>query len=160
MQSSCGKMVPMNPSDAHLTLDTQLCHRVYTATNAFTRAYRPLLQRLDLTYPQYLVMLALWEQDRIAVHQLMAKTHMDGGSLTQILHKLQHKGLLTLAIDAADRRQRILHLTPQGQALKQQAWEIPQQMSCRLTGLSPTELWTLATLLDRLNADLLAEDSL
>lgn len=147
----------MSHDDFHLTLDAQLCHRLYTASNAFTRAYRPLLKALDLTYPQYLVMLALWEGDNIPVHHLMEKTHMDGGSLTQILNKLQHKELLTLVTDPADRRQRILHLTPQGKALKQQAWEVPYHISCRLTGLNPTELWTLAALLDRLNADLAAE---
>jgi DNA-binding MarR family transcriptional regulator len=147
----------MSHDDFHLTLDAQLCHRLYTASNAFTRAYRPLLNALDLTYPQYLVMLALWEGDQIPVSQLMAKTHMDGGSLTQILNKLQHKALLALDIDPQDRRQRILTLTPQGQALKQQAREVPAQIACRLKGLSTAELWSLAGLLDRLNADLLAE---
>lgn len=135
-----------------LKLKNQLCHRLYRASNAFTRAYRPLLQALDLTYPQYLVLLGLWEQDPLPVQTLIEMTQIDAGSLTQILYKLQAKGLIQTASDSADRRRRTVALTAQGQALKTRAQQVPLKMACQLADLPLSELQTLARLLDQLHA--------
>ncbi|PIQ29160.1 MarR family transcriptional regulator [bacterium (Candidatus Blackallbacteria) CG17_big_fil_post_rev_8_21_14_2_50_48_46] len=137
-----------------LKLENQLCHRLYTASNAMTRAYRPLLSELDLTYPQYLVMLALWQKDQIQVNRLIELTLIDGGSLTQILAKLQEKELLKSRTASDDRRKRLLCLTPKGQALKQAALKIPGLMLCKLKSLSLKEFQTLIELIDKLNQDL------
>ena len=72
-----------------LKLKNQLCHRLYMASNSIVRAYRELLSVLNITYPQYVVMMALWEQDKITIAQLVEKTAIDGGAMTQILKKIQ-----------------------------------------------------------------------
>ena len=72
-----------------LKLESQLCHRFYTLSNAFTRAYRPMLKSLDITYPQYVVMMALWEQSNVTIAELLDKTVIDGGAMTLILKKLE-----------------------------------------------------------------------
>lgn len=137
-----------------LKLKNQLCHRLYKASNAITRAYRPLLSPLGLTYPQYVVMMSLWEQDDVAVQDLIAHTQIDGGSLTQILTKLQHKAWLSLARDPEDGRKRRVKLTAAGQALQLEARQVPERMVCQLQNLSVEESYQLASLLDRLTAGL------
>lgn len=131
-----------------LQLKNQLCHRLYKASNAIIRAYRPLLQPLGLTYPQYVVLMSLWEQDDVAIQELIAHTQIDGGSLTQILTKLQQKEWLILERDANDGRKRRVKLTAAGQALQLKAQQVPEQMVCKLQGLSGEESHQLAYLLD------------
>lgn len=75
-----------------LKLENQLCHRFYTLSNAFTRAYRPLLKTLDITYPQYVTLMALWENDDITIANLLEVTDIDGGAMSLILKKLEAKG--------------------------------------------------------------------
>ncbi|MGO3820149.1 MAG: MarR family winged helix-turn-helix transcriptional regulator, partial [Vibrio casei] len=82
-----------------LKLDNQICHRLYMASNALTRTYREMLSELDLTYPQYVVMMALWEQDNISITKLLEKTAIDGSAMTQILKKMSDKGLLNIIKD-------------------------------------------------------------
>ena len=72
-----------------LKLENQICHSLYSATNALVRAYRPLLEKIELTYPQYLVMLALWQEDRVMIKNLVERTRFDAGTLTPILKRLQ-----------------------------------------------------------------------
>lgn len=139
-----------------LKLENQLCHRLYATANAFTRAYRPLLEPLGLTYPQYIVLMSLWERDHISIQDLIAHTHVDGGSLTQILNKLQHKGLLSLQVDSEDARKRRVVLTEQGQQLKNKAVQVPQHLACQLQELSPESALQLIQLLDQLHAELTA----
>ncbi|KKM18622.1 hypothetical protein LCGC14_1663810, partial [marine sediment metagenome] len=79
-----------------LKLDNQLCHRLYMASNSVVRAYRDALNALELTYPQYVVMMALWEEDKITIAQLLKKTAIDGGAMTQILKKMTDKQLLVV----------------------------------------------------------------
>ncbi len=74
-----------------LKLENQLCHRFYTLSNAFTRAYRPLLKALDITYPQYVTLMALWETDDITIAELLEKTVIDGGAMSLILKKLKKR---------------------------------------------------------------------
>lgn len=157
MQSIPFKSIPRYTpymSTEALRLKNQLCHRLYKATHAITRAYRPLLTPLGLTYPQYVVLMSLWEQDDVAIQDLIDHTQIDGGSLTQILTKLQQKEWLILERDPDDGRKRRVKLTGAGQALQLEAQEVPQRMVCKLQGLSTEESYQLAHLLDRLTEDL------
>lgn len=133
-----------------LKLENQLCHRLYTLSNALSRAYRPLLQHLDITYPQYVVMMALWEQDDVFISTLLARTRIDGGAMTQILKKLQQKDLLNVSADERDKRSRRVRLSPAGHAARAHAEAVPEQMLCHLSGLSETEVAQLRHLLDKL----------
>lgn len=131
------------PADL-LLLDNQLCFALYSASNAIVRAYRPLLDQLDLTYPQYLVMLVLWQQDGVSVKQLGEQLFLDSGTLTPLLKRLEAKGLLRRERSEQDERLRVLTLTEQGKALKKQAADIPLQMRDQLQ-LSDTQLQLLKT---------------
>ena len=113
-----------------LLLQNQLCHSLYSASNALVRAYRPLLEPLGLTYPQYLVMLALWEADQVAIKQLVSQTRLDSGTLTPILKRLEQKGLVVRRRSASDERQWLIELTAEGRALRQQAEGIPRRLWC------------------------------
>ncbi len=144
----------------HLKLENQLCHRLYLLSNAFTRAYRPLLDQLNITYPQYVVMMALWEQDQINIAQLLSKTGIDGGAMSLILKKLAQKDYLELKSDKVDKRVKKIHLTTAGLALKHEASQIPQAMLCKLQGVSEVEALELITLLDKLKGCFESESDL
>ncbi|MCG9697640.1 MarR family transcriptional regulator [Shewanella sp. Isolate11] len=117
-----------------LALENQVCFSLYSAANAMMRAYRPLLERLDLTYSQYLAMLVLWQHQGISVKTLGDKLHLDSGTLTPLLKRLELKGLVSRGRSESDERVRVLHLTEKGAALHQQALAIPEQMRCKLGG--------------------------
>ena len=120
-----------------LDLEKQVCHSLYTTANALVRTYRPLLEPLDLTYPQYLVLLSLWQQDHVSIKQLVDHTRLDAGTLSPVLKRLEAKQLLQRQPDADDERQKRIVLTRQGQQLKQQAESIPAQLLCRFqSGMS------------------------
>ena len=123
----------MSNSPQQLRLENQLCFALYTATNAMIRAYRPWLEQLDLTYPQYLALLVLWQEDGVSVKQLGEQLHLDSGTLTPLLKRLEAKGLVTRGRRENDERVRVLALTAAGQALRQQAAEIPEAMRCQLS---------------------------
>ncbi|MDZ7939353.1 MAG: MarR family transcriptional regulator [Rhodoferax sp.] len=112
-------------NDAALRLDNQLCFALYSASLAMTKLYKPLLGALDLTYPQYLAMLVLWEQDGASVSKLGERLFLDSGTLTPLLKRLEDKGLLRRERSAQDERRVEVFLTPQGQNLKTQAARIP-----------------------------------
>ena len=133
-----------------LKLENQLCHRFYTLSNAFTRAYRPLLAALDITYPQYVVMMALWEQDDVTIAGLLNKTLIDGGAMSLILKKLEQKGLLTVKHDEKDKRVKKVLLTEAGRAAKTTAEAVPAQMLCKFQGMTADEARQLVTLIDKL----------
>lgn len=120
-----------------LDLDRQVCHSLYSATNALVRAYRPLLAELDLTYPQYLVMMSLWQRDGISISQLSKHTRLDAGTLTPLLRRLQDKGLVDIHVARDDERRRVVNVTRQGQSVKKSAQKIPGQIAC--TADMPTE---------------------
>ena len=123
----------MSNSPQQLRLENQLCFALYSATNAMIRAYRPWLEQLDLTYPQYLALLVLWQEDGVSVKQLGEQLHLDSGTLTPLLKRLEAKGLVTRGRRENDERVRVLALTAAGQALRQQAAEIPEAMRCQLS---------------------------
>jgi DNA-binding MarR family transcriptional regulator len=111
-----------------LLLDNQLCFAVYSASLAMTKAYKPLLGALGLTYPQYLVLLVLWEQDDRPVTELGERLFLDTGTLTPLLKRMEAAGWLQRQRSAVDERKVHIRLTEKGQALKSQATCIPRQM--------------------------------
>ena len=101
-----------------LALDAQLCFALYSASLAMTKLYKPLLDRLGLTYPQYLVMLVLWEEDAMSVKEIGERLFLDSGTLTPLLKRLEAAGLVKRTRSTEDERQVIVALTPQGEGLK------------------------------------------
>ena len=108
-----------------LLLGNQLCFAVYSTAHAFNRLYKPLLDAVGLTYPQYLAMVVLWEQDDLAVKEIGALLHLDSGTLTPLLKRLEAAGLITRRRSAIDERQVRIGLTDQGRALRDKAKAIP-----------------------------------
>lgn len=108
-----------------LALDHQLCFALYSASLAMTKLYKPLLSELGLTYPQYLVMLALWGDDGLSVSALGECLYLDSGTLTPLLKRLEANGLLSRVRDSTDERRVHIVLTAQGRALKTRAQGIP-----------------------------------
>lgn len=128
--------------DSALRLDNQLCFALYSASLAMTKLYKPLLEPLGITYPQYLVMLVLWESDGVMVSEIGERLFLDSGTLTPLLKRLETAGLLTRLRDADDERRVRIKLTAAGRALKRQAAEIP---ACILetTQCTPSTLLSL-----------------
>ncbi|MCL6688166.1 MarR family transcriptional regulator [Pseudomonas sp. R3.Fl] len=147
------------PKDAceSLKLDNQLCFALYSTSLQMTKVYKPLLQQLGLTYPQYIAMLVLWEQDGITVGEISARMLTDPGSLTPLLKRLEGEGLITRKRSASDERVVELRLTDKGRELRQQAESIP---ACILTasGLSLEELGRLKNELVDLRGSLQVSD--
>ncbi|MCA1376714.1 MULTISPECIES: MarR family transcriptional regulator [unclassified Bradyrhizobium] len=138
-----------------LRLDNQICFAVYSATHAFNRVYKPLLDRLGLTYPQYLVMLVLWERDDVPVKEIGEKLFLDSGTLTPLLKRLEAAHLVRRTRSREDERQVLIGLTPQGHALKEKARSVPQSILAA-SDCSVSELVAMkdeiVALRDRLNA--------
>ncbi len=121
--------VPRLSADA-LALENQFCFALYSASHAMTKTYKPLLDKLGLTYPQYLVMLVLWQQDGVLVKDIGAQLFLDSGTLTPLLKRLEANGLLVRSRDPVDERQVRITLTDSGRGLKNQARAIPPQVLC------------------------------
>ncbi len=107
------------------TIDQMLCFAVYSAGHAFTRFYKPRLDALELTYPQYLVFLVLWEKDDLTVKALGDKLFLDSGTITPLIKRLEARGLVERRRDEDDERQVRIRLTGEGRALKARAAAIP-----------------------------------
>lgn len=112
-------------SDALLQLDNQLCFALYSTSLAMTKLYKPLLDGLGLTYPQYLAMLALWEQDGLMVSELGERLFLDSGTLTPLLKRLESSGLISRLRAVEDERRVHITLTAAGRKLKARAAKIP-----------------------------------
>lgn len=123
-------MSESSDANSRLLLRNQLCHSLYSASNAMVRAYRPLLEPLGLTYPQYLVMLALWEHDAVPIKQLVEDTRLDAGTLTPILKRLEQKELILRRKGVEDERQWLIALTAAGNDMRAQASDIPMKLFC------------------------------
>jgi len=149
--------MPRKPSaaDAPLRLDNQICFAVYSAAHAFNRVYKPLLDRLGLTYPQYLVMLVLWERDDVPVKDIGERLFLDSGTLTPLLKRLEAAHLVRRTRSSEDERQVLIALTAQGHALKEKARAVPQSILAA-SDCSVSELVAMkdeiVALRDRLNA--------
>lgn len=114
------------------TLDEQLCFALYSTSLAMTKAYKPLLERLSLTYPQYLTMLVLWETDGIAVKDIAARLHLDSATVTPLLKRLETLGYLERVRSTADERVVHIRLTDAGRALREQARSVPADLFCAM----------------------------
>ena len=136
-----------------LALDMQFCFALYSASHAMTKTYKPLLDRLGLTYPQYLVMLVLWEQDEILVKDIGARLFLDSGTLTPLLKRLEANGLVERNRDPQDERQVRISLSAEGRALRAKAQQIPEQVLCA-SGQEPGALGQLRGQLTRVRDDL------
>ena len=116
---------PRLTSDQALQLDHQLCFALYSASLAMTKLYKPLLDEIGLTYPQYLAMLVLWEHDGVTVSELGERLHLDSGTLTPLLKRLEAAELVTRLRDVQDERRVLIRLTAAGRKLKTRAARIP-----------------------------------
>ena len=130
-----------------IKLDSMLCFAIYATGHAFTRFYKPRLEALDLTYPQYLVLIVLWERDDITVNALGNRLFLDSGTITPLIKRLEARGLVSRKRDEDDERQVRIRLTPEGRALQDKALAVPLTIA-RGTGLTREDV-------DRLRAELL-----
>ncbi|TMH29511.1 MAG: MarR family transcriptional regulator, partial [Betaproteobacteria bacterium] len=123
--------MPSTPrrSDAWLQLDNQLCFALYSSSLAMTKLYKPLLDPLGLTYPQYLALLVLWERDALTVSELGERLFLDSGTLTPLLKRMEAAGWLQRERAADDERRVIVSLTAQGRALRDSARAVPKQLA-------------------------------
>lgn len=135
----------------HLLLHEQVSFALYAATRAVTDTYRPLLADLGLTYPQYLVLLVLWERDSRPVKEIGAALQLDYGTVSPLLKRLEANGLVARHRLASDERTVVVSLTEQGAALKERAVGIPEKIGCAL-GLDDGQRRELITILRQLTA--------
>lgn len=140
-----------------LKLDDQLCFSLYATGLAMNKIYRKLLGKLGLTYPQYLVMMVLWERDDVTVSDIGERLFLDSATLTPLLKRMEALGLLSRARDPRDERQVIIRLTDAGRALRQAAAPLPGSVFCA-AACSADELVQLKGQLDRLRERLAAVD--
>lgn len=145
---------PSIPEDEK-RLERQLCFAVYATAHAFTRAYKPFLERLGLTYPQYLVMLVLWEKGQAPVKAIGEQLDLDSGTLSPLLKRLEQGGLVMRARDPADERQVNVSLTDKGNALRGEVDGIMGAIGAAI-GCSIEEMGGLRDELQRVRANLSA----
>ncbi len=148
--------------DEYLKLDNQLCFVLYAASRVLTKLYGPFLSKLNLTYPQYLVMLVLWEHQTLSVGDIGKLLYLDSGTLTPLLKRLEAQGLIARNRLVTDERKVMVTLTGQGGAMKHQALSVPMELFCR-SGLTVEEFQDIkqnvTKLLDRMNADVSKENA-
>jgi DNA-binding MarR family transcriptional regulator len=149
--------MPRNSAaDAPLLLSNQICFAVYSTAHAFNRVYKPLLDRLGLTYPQYLVMLVLWERDGLSVKEIGERLFLDSGTLTPLLKRLEAVHLVKRTRSKADERQVLVALTARGAGLREKAKTVIPPAILAASGCSVGELSelqkSLVTLREQLDA--------
>ena len=132
-----------------LRLENQLCFPLYACARETIKLYKPYLDELDLTYTQYIAMMVLWEKKSVTVKELGAVLHLDSGTLTPLLKKMEAKGLLPRRRSTEDERSQIVSLTEEGEALRERAVDIPAKMS-QCVNLEPEEARELYRLLYKL----------
>jgi DNA-binding MarR family transcriptional regulator len=142
----------MKPDPTPL-LDNQLCFALYSTGLAMNKVYRKLLRKLDLTYPQYLVMLVLWERDGVSVSDIGARLFLDSATLTPLLKRLEAAGLVTRRRSAQDERQVVVGLTDAGNAMRKDAAAVQDAVLCA-SGCAPAELLAVKRQLELLRAKL------
>ena len=122
----------MNEKYENLKLDNQLCFPLYTASRLVIQRYQPMLKDLDLTYPQYLVLMVLWEKDEVNLSAIAEKLQLQSNTLTPLLKRLQQRGFLDRKRSESDERNIVITLTDQGKKLKDQACNVPELLSEQL----------------------------
>lgn len=115
-----------------LKLDNQLCFRLYATSREVIKLYKPLLDKYNLTYTQYVTMLVLWEEEKSTVKDIGIRLHLDSGTLTPLLKKLENMGLIIRYRDKNDDRVVIAELTQKGVELKEELIEVPNKMMCKI----------------------------
>lgn len=121
------KWEDLNP-DELLRLDTQLCFPLYAAARKVVSAYTPYLKPLDLTYTQYITFMVLWEKDGLTIGEIGERLHLDNGTLTPLLKKMEKQGYITRKRDQEDERKVTVHLTKEGRDMKQKLVHVPLQV--------------------------------
>ncbi|MES2101826.1 MAG: MarR family transcriptional regulator [Pseudomonadota bacterium] len=137
-------------------LDHQLCFALYSSSLVMTKLYKPVLGALGLTYPQYLVLLVLWETDAIGVGELGERLYLDSGTLTPLLKRMEAAGLLARERAASDERRVIVTLTTAGRALRRKAESVPMQVACA-TGCKLDEISQLTAQLQALRSNVASQ---
>lgn len=125
-------MKPESTEQPQLLFKNQICFPLYSAANAVVRAYRPLLDELDITYLQYIVLMVLWQERSLNVKALGEQLHLDSGTLTPLLKRLESKGFVDRKRCKEDERVRIISITKQGLSLKEKARDIPMHLACSI----------------------------
>ena len=143
-----GECMSNNKYDA-LKIEGQLCFPLYACSREVIKKYKPFLDKLDLTYTQYIAMLVLWQKKSVTVKEMGECLYLDSGTLTPLLKKMESKGLITRQRSTQDERILIVTITSAGEALKEQAVEIPYEMG-RYCQLDNEEAYTLYKLLYKL----------
>jgi len=144
----------MSESATKIRLEQQVCFAIYSAMHAVNKAYLPLLEKLALTYPQYLAMLVLWEGGDITVKDVGERLFLDSGTLTPLLKRLESMGLVHRARDARDERRVRLTLSEKGRALRIDAEPLPREIAA-LTGRSPEDLKAVRKELRKIRSSLI-----
>nr|WP_041819868.1 MarR family transcriptional regulator [Streptomyces davaonensis] len=144
---------PDAPQEDWLRLDSQICFSLHAASRAFNGVYRVILKDLGLTYPQYLVMLVLWERGDLPVKKLGEHLRLDSGTLSPLLKRLEGAGLVRRERSARDERSVEVRLTAEGVALREQALQVPRRIAAA-TGFDVAEINALRTRLDELTVAL------
>ena len=142
-------MKPDSAEIPQLQFENQICFPLYSAANAVVRAYRPLLDELDITYLQYIVLMVLWEDNSLSVKELGERLRLDSGTLTPLLKRLEGKSLVERKRGEQDERVRIITLTDKGLRLREKARDIPLQLACTI-GLAPDRAKELKQLCEQL----------
>jgi DNA-binding MarR family transcriptional regulator len=144
-------------SDHALRLDNQVCFPLYAAARAMMKAYQPLLAKLGLTYPQYLVLLVLWEEDGLSVTAIGERLYLDSGTLTPLLKRLEESNLVRRRRGRGDERVVEISLTATGKQMKRRAQQVPQALLCQLA-LPLDELFRLRDDMRRLYTSIRASN--
>lgn len=116
-----------------LKLSNQLCSRLYTASRLITQSYKPLLDKLGITYPQYLVLMVLWENDNQPVNEIAHRLKLETNTITPVLQRMEKQGIVVRTRGMVDSRQRIVSLTKEGRAMEQEAAKFPSAICHNLT---------------------------
>ncbi len=151
---SKGIPLPMS-NDETLNLDHFVCFAVYSANHAFNRVYKPILDRLGVTYPQFIVLVTLWSEDALTVGQIGERVMLETNTLTPLLKRLENAGMVRRVRDSADERQVRIFLTDKGRALRAEAESVPSEISACL-GRDADSIAELTGELTRLRNTLLA----
>jgi DNA-binding MarR family transcriptional regulator len=142
----------MSKHNSELKLENQICFPLYATSRLITQQYKPLLDQLGITYPQYLVLLVLWDKDGIPVKEISEKLLLETNTLTPLLKRLEKHDILQRQRSSEDERVVIISLTTKGKALKQRAKDIPNELMLQLDCLNieEDEIFTLKKILDKL----------
>jgi DNA-binding MarR family transcriptional regulator len=146
--------IELSPEEKELLLlDNQICFTVYAASRAFTKLYRPVLEPYNLTYPQYLVLLTLWESDGSLVSDIGKRLFLDSGTLTPLLKRMETTGYINRVRDKDDERKVQIYLTEKGDELRHEALRIPMSLGSKIH-LDKSEMLRTKELVDRLLTEL------